>query len=143
LTLIERPNESFLVMNGDLLTDLDFASLMQGHRASDALATLAVYRKPVEITLGVLDLDTDDRITGYTEKPTLHYFVSSGIYCFRPEILDYMERGAYCDLPTLILRLISEGHQVRAHRFDGYWLDIGRPEDYEIALTEVAAGRFT
>ncbi|MBI4954895.1 MAG: NTP transferase domain-containing protein [Myxococcales bacterium] len=142
LSLIRPPTDDFLVMNGDLLTDLDFRQFLAAHRSSGAVATLAVYRKSVDITLGVLDLDAQDRVVGYTEKPTLHYLVSSGIYCFKPAILSRLPRGTRRDLPELVLELIAAGEPVHGHRFGGYWLDIGRPEDYEVALAEVAKGRF-
>lgn len=142
LSLMRPPSDDFLVMNGDLLTDLDYGAFVDAHRDSGAIATLAVFRKAVDITLGVLDVDESDRVTGYTEKPTLHYDVSSGIYCFRPGVLSFLERGRRCDLPDLVLRLLKQGQPVHAYRFGGYWLDIGRPEDYETAIEEVAKGRF-
>ncbi len=84
LSLISPPSDDFLVMNGDILTDLDYAQLMKAHKASGAIATLAVFQKPVPISLGVLELDDDDHVIKYTEKPTLHYLVSTAIYCFKP-----------------------------------------------------------
>lgn len=140
LGLIEPPEDDFLLMNGDLLTDLDYADLMARHREWGAVATLAVFLKEVPISLGVLDVDETGLVTGYTEKPTLSYPVSTGIYCFRPEVLRHVERGVRLDLPDLIRRLMAVGEQVRAYRFDGYWLDIGRSEDYETALDAVAGG---
>lgn len=142
LSLMPPPSDDFLVMNGDLLTDLDYRAFVDAHRKSGAIATLAVFRKAVDITLGVLDVDDSDRVTGYTEKPTLHYSVSSGIYCFRPGVLSFLERDQRCDLPDLVLRLLRQDQPVHAYRFGGYWLDIGRPEDYETAIEEVAKGRF-
>jgi NDP-sugar pyrophosphorylase family protein len=136
------PADDFLVMNGDILTNLDYANLMADHKSSGAMVTVAVFIKPVPISLGVLELDDQDHVSGYIEKPTMHYPVSTGIYCFRPEVLQFLERGKRCDLPTLILRLIEAGETVRAHRFDGYWLDIGRREDYEVAVEEHAKGTF-
>lgn len=142
LSLIARPSSDFLVMNGDVLTDLDYGELLERHRRSGAIATVPVYHKKVEITLGVLDLTEDGRVTGYTEKPTLFYPVSTGIYCFRPEVLDYLRRGEPCDVPDLVVRLIEAGEEVRGVPVEGYWLDIGRHEDYEIAQREWAKGTF-
>ncbi len=136
LSLIDPPDDDFLVMNGDILTDLDYAGFMEDHKASGAIASLAVFQKPVPISLGVLELDGDDHVINYTEKPTLHYPVSTGIYCFRPEILEHVPRHTHFDLPELVKRLLDAGKEVRAFRFDGYWLDIGRPEDYEIAMSK-------
>jgi NDP-sugar pyrophosphorylase family protein len=134
LSLVEDLHDDFLVMNGDVLTDLDFGSLIQAHRASRAIGTIAVYRKPVELTLGVLELDCDRNVVTYDEKPSLHYLVSTGIYCFRPEVMQHLEPGVHCDLPELVRRLVGQGERVYGHLFAGSWLDIGRPEDYEVAL---------
>jgi NDP-mannose synthase len=142
LTLVDPPSDHFLVMNGDILTDLDYGGFAANHAASGAIGTVAVYRKPVEITLGVVEVSEQGSVVGYSEKPTLHYLASTGIYCFHPRVLEHLEPAEYCDLPTLVLRLIERGETVRAHRFDGYWLDIGRPEDYEAAGAEVLSGRF-
>lgn len=138
--LVESLDDSFLVMNGDILTTLDYAALMQNHRDTGAMVTVAVFQKAVPISLGVLELDETDCVTGYTEKPTLHYPVSTGIYCFRPDVLRYIERGVRLDLPDLIRALVAAKETVKAFRFDGHWLDIGRPEDYEIALEEFDKG---
>jgi NDP-sugar pyrophosphorylase family protein len=127
------PAEPFLVMNGDVLTDLDFAAFFADHARSGAVATVAAYHKRIDIALGVLDIDARDRVTKYTEKPTLYYPVSTGIYCFDPGVLRHLERGAPCDLPALVERLLASGAHVRAHQITGRWLDIGRPEDYELA----------
>ncbi|MBI84872.1 MAG: nucleoside-diphosphate-sugar pyrophosphorylase [Planctomycetaceae bacterium] len=140
LSLLENLDDHFLVMNGDILTNLDYTKFMETHQASGALATLAVFEKEVPISLGVLDIDDGSNIVNYTEKPTLYYPVSTGIYCFRAEVLDHLEKGVHCDLPTLVTRLVTAGETVRAYRFDGLWLDIGRPEDYEIALEEFEKG---
>lgn len=129
----DRPTEPFLVMNGDILTNIDYAAFMEAHKASDALATLAVFPKAVPISLGVLELDDDKNITGYIEKPTLHYPVSTGMYCFDPRIFDFIPENEYLDLPDLVLKLIAAGETVRGFDFDDQWLDIGRPSDYEAA----------
>jgi NDP-sugar pyrophosphorylase family protein len=144
LSLLRDLDDDFLVMNGDVLTDLDFGAFVAAHRAADTIGSIAVYRKAVDLTLGVLTVDSRDHIVHYEEKPEVHYLVSTGIYCFRPDVLDHLEAGVHCDLPDLIRRLIARGVQVRGHRFAGSWLDIGRPEDYEIALEmfgPAAAGR--
>jgi len=131
--LTDRPDEPFIVMNGDILTTLDFKNFMDAHIASGALATLAVFQKEVPISLGILELDDQKQITGYIEKPTLHYPVSTGMYCFDPRIFDFIEPNSYLDLPDLVLNLIAAGEKVVGHEFDDQWLDIGRPPDYEEA----------
>jgi NDP-mannose synthase len=139
LGTIEELDEPFLVMNGDVLTDLDYSQLLADHVASEATATIATTTRHVQITLGVLqcgDPTDDDRLTGYVEKPQMTYDVSMGIYCLSPEVLRYIEPGVPLDLPELMLRLIDDGQTVRAWRSDAYWVDLGRREDYERAITE-------
>jgi NDP-sugar pyrophosphorylase family protein len=140
LSLLTDIDEDFLVMNGDVLSDLDPADLMRAHRRSGAVGTIAVYRKAVDVTLGVLTLDAAGDVAAYDEKPEMHYLASTGIYCFRSDVLQHLEPGAYCDLPDLIRRLIGRGERVHGHRFEGFWLDIGRPEDYEAALAMFGDG---
>lgn len=130
LSLIERPEADFFVMNGDILTDIDLVRFMGAHRERRCIATLATYEKLVPISLGVLELSADANVVGYTEKPTLRYPVSTGMYCFKPSILDHIPRGRYLDLPDLVKALLARGEAIAAHAFDGLWLDIGRPEDY-------------
>lgn len=142
LTLIDRPDDDFLVMNGDILTDLSYADFMAAHKARGAIASICVYQKDVLISLGILDLNENDEVIGYTEKPTHHYIASTGIYCFNPAVIDHIPKGQRFDLPDLVLKLMAEGQKVWAYRFDGKWLDIGRPEDYEIAADEFEKGGF-
>jgi len=131
--------EGFLVMNGDVLTDLDYTALMAAHAESGAIATIASAQRHVEITLGVLrftDPDAPDRLTAYDEKPKLDYEASMGIYAFDTRVLEYMEPGEHLDFPDLIGRLLDAGETINAFRSDAYWLDIGRHEDYETAVDE-------
>jgi NDP-mannose synthase len=133
LSQLRNIDDDFLVMNGDVLTDLDLGDLMRAHRTAGSIGTIAVFHKTVDVTLGVLTLDAGDDIVAYDEKPTMHYLASTGIYCFRPDVLTHLEPGVRCDLPDLVRRLTARGHLVHGHRFDGCWLDIGRPEDYATA----------
>lgn len=131
--------EPFLVMNGDVLTDLDYRALVETHVSSDAVATIASHRRSVQISLGVMLLDDPSdstRVTGFVEKPSYEYEASMGVYCFSAEILSHIEPGVPCDFPELIERLLSAGKTVRAYPFDGYWMDIGRHEDYQQAADE-------
>lgn len=125
--------ENFLVMNGDLLTDLDYADLMRTHAAQGNDATIGVYEKQVKIDLGVLERDPDGRITDYREKPTLGYEVSMGVYAFSRSVLEYVPDG-YFDFPSLVLELIRRNRPIRGYPFHGLWLDIGRAEDYAAAI---------
>ncbi len=139
LRLIDDLDDDFLVMNGDVLTDLDLGAFLDGHRASDAVATVAAHHREVEVSLGVLQFaneDEPDLLTGYVEKPTYQYEVSMGIYAFSKRALEFIERGERLDFPDLVHRLLAAGEEVRARRSDDYWLDIGRPDDYERAAAE-------
>jgi NDP-sugar pyrophosphorylase family protein len=129
----------FLVMNGDVLTNLDYGLLFADHVASGAAATIASTTRHVQVTLGVLECSDEDdpgRLTGYIEKPQMTYGVSMGVYCFSPEVLAYIDPGRYLDLPELVLRLIEQGESVRSWRSDAYWVDLGRREDYERAVAD-------
>ena len=141
LALVDDPDENFLVMNGDTLTDIDYSDLMRYHLENGALSTVSVYTKDVPISLGVLELDDSGCIVDYIEKPTLKYKVSMGIYVFNKKVLNYIERGKYLDFPDLIKELIRGGENVCGYMFDGYWMDIGRHEDYSKVLEEFEAGR--
>jgi NDP-mannose synthase len=131
--------DDFLVMNGDVLTDIDYAALLREHVSSGAAATIATKTRDVKIQLGVLvfgDSDDRSRLTGYMEKPAIRYEASMGIYCFAPRVLEHIKEGETLDFPDLVLKLIAAGEEVRAYPSDGYWLDIGRHDDYEAAQAE-------
>jgi NDP-sugar pyrophosphorylase family protein len=133
-----------LVMNGDVLTDIDYGALLERHRTSGAAATIATKVRHVEVSLGVLRFDDErdpTRLTGYEEKPALDYTASMGVYCFAPDALAQIEPGERLDFPDLILRLLAAGKVVRAWPSEDYWLDIGRHEDYEQALEEFESVR--
>jgi NDP-mannose synthase len=130
LASVRGLDETFLVMNGDLLTDLDFDALVSFHRRHGAALTIAAHRRKVKIDLGVLECGDDYRLTGYNEKPELSYDVSMGIYVYEPSVLKFIAPGKYLDFPDLVLRLIAAGEKVCAMPCDCLWLDIGRPDDY-------------
>ncbi|HXF85327.1 MAG TPA: sugar phosphate nucleotidyltransferase [Anaerolineales bacterium] len=134
LALVPNLNETFLVMNGDILTTIDYTMMLDYHRKRGALATVACYQRDVKIDLGVIQIDDDNWVSDYIEKPTYHYSVSMGIYLFEPEVLNYIPKGQYLDLPDLVLKLTRNNKKVNVFRFDGYWLDIGRHDDYERAI---------
>ncbi len=131
--LIEDLDENFLLMNGDLLTNLDYKDMFEHHVHSSSLATIAICKRKVPISLGIIELDNNKNIIDYIEKPTLTHYVSMGVYIFRKNILKYVEKNKYMDLPDLIKILISRNESINSYIFKGKWLDIGRPEDYKDA----------
>jgi NDP-mannose synthase len=133
LASIDGLDDHFLVMNGDILTDLDYSALVKQHVESGAYLTIAGHKKPVKIDLGVLETDATGAIVDYVEKPTLNYLVSMGIYVYRPEVLRYITPGEYLDFPSLVLKLLSEGKPVKSYANNAMWLDLGRPEDLQAA----------
>jgi NDP-mannose synthase len=143
LGMIEGLDETFLFMNGDVLTTIDYADLYDTHRRAGVLLTIASYPRIVPVDFGVLQLTGETgrsrTLVSYDEKPTLDYFVSMGIYAAEPGVLQYIEPGEPLDLPTLVGRLIDAGETVGAYVHSGYWLDIGRHEDYERAVADPAA----
>lgn len=143
LASIEGLDGDFLVINGDVLTDLDYGALLERHIADNAVATIATHRRDVQIPLGVMHFDDAgdaERVTDYIEKPAYHYDASMGVYCFAPRVLEHLEPGVRLDFPDLVLRLLERGETVRAWRSAGYWLDVGQPDSYEQAQEDVARG---
>lgn len=136
LVFVPDLKEAFLVMNGDVLTTLNYTELVQYHKRMGAAATVAMHRRQVKIDLGVIQLDGDNRIKGYIEKPLYDYNVSMGIYVFAPRVLSYIPSGEYFDFPDLVQRLLESGETILGYPYEGYWLDIGRPDDYEQAVRD-------
>jgi len=136
LALIDDLDSTFIVMNGDVLTTLDYSTLVAYHRQQGAVATIAMHERSVQIDLGVIETDSNNVLIGYVEKPTYSYHVSMGVYVFEPKALRYIQRGVHLDFPELIWKLLVAKEKVVAYPYDGYWLDIGRPDDYARAVEE-------
>jgi len=136
LVLLDQLEDTFLVMNGDVLSDLDYRELIKFHREQNAIATIAMYDKEVKIDLGIIKANDQHEIYDYVEKPTLVYQVSMGIYVFNKKVLDFIPSKTYFDLPDLIHALIKSRQKIVGYHFNGYWRDIGRREDYEQAVEE-------
>lgn len=130
---IEGLDEPFIVMNGDILTTLDFADMVRSHVASGADLTVGVVQHRVQIELGVLTLAEGGRVTGYDEKPTNTYAASMGIYVYSPTVRAMIPPGRYLDAPSLVLRLIQEGRKVQSYMPGGIWLDLGNQGELERA----------
>jgi NDP-sugar pyrophosphorylase family protein len=131
---------TFLAMNGDVLTTLDYGALWNAHRESGNVMTIATHKRVVRTDYGVIHTNGSNggtsQVIGYEEKPELPYVVSMGVYVAEPRVFDFMEKGQPLDVPDLVLKLIASGEQVGSYLYDGYWLDIGRHEDYDKAIVE-------
>lgn len=137
LSLIDDLPEHFLVMNGDVLTDINYADFCQSHVDSGSIGTVATYKREVKIDFGVLGFGGEKNlISEFVEKPVEHFCVSMGVYAFSREIMTYIPEGIPFGFDDLMLKLIAEKQDIRAYPFTGYWLDIGRPEDYDRANNE-------
>jgi NDP-sugar pyrophosphorylase family protein len=133
LSIIPDLPETFLVMNGDILTTLNYQKLIQYHRQTKGMVTIAMRQKKVQLELGVMEFNQDYRLKRYIEKPTLSYSVSMGIYIFEKKVLRWIPCGKYLDFPELIQKLIKRGERVICYPSNDFWLDIGNHEDYEEA----------
>ena len=127
--------EHFVVMNADVLTNLDYADLLNTHVRSGAALTVATHHREHRVEFGVLDV-TDKRVRGFREKPTLSYEVNMGIYAVSRRALTRYTPGLPYGFDELICDLIERDEHPATYEFDGYWLDIGRPEDYDLANRE-------
>jgi len=136
LRLIEDLNDTFLVMNGDILTDIDYTKLIESHRKNKAIATVATYQRDVYIDFGVLEKNEEDRIVAFREKPSYHFDVSMGIYVFSKKILGYVPENEPFGFDQLMYALTETKAPVFSYPHGGYWLDIGRPDDYARSIEE-------
>jgi NDP-mannose synthase len=132
LRLVPELNGTFLVMNGDLLTDLDFTDVIRAHRTARNTITIAAHRRSQTIDYGILHSDErePDRLVRFEEKPRLALDVSMGVYVMEPAVLQHIPEEGYFDFPQLVDRLLERDVRVGIFPFTGAWLDIGRPEDY-------------
>jgi NDP-sugar pyrophosphorylase family protein len=141
LATMDHLDDAFLMLNGDVLTTLDFRALVAAHIEAGNVLTIATHRRTVRTDYGVLHTDgvqgLINRVVGYDEKPELSYMVSMGVYALEPEAIGHVPAGRYYDLPDLVLALLAAGAPVGAYPFDGYWLDIGREDDYRRAQAEI------
>lgn len=135
LRLVAGLDDTFLVMNGDVLTSLDYSDLIRYHREQGNMLTIATHDRIVKIDYGILDLDENQRVQDFEEKPELVSPVSMGIYVMEPDVLEHIPEKGHFDFPDLVAALLEAHARVGAYRFDGLWFDIGRQEDYERAVT--------
>jgi len=136
LRLIENLEDTFLVMNGDILTDLDYKKLIESHKKRGAIATVATYQRDTNIDFGVLERNAEHKIIAFKEKPTFHFDVSMGVYVFSKKILNYVPADTPFGFDQLMYALIAKNEEVYSYPHTGYWLDIGRPDDYARSIEE-------
>jgi NDP-mannose synthase len=136
LKLIEDLPENFLVMNGDILTDLDYNDFYESHVANNNIFTISAYQREVKSEFGVLELDSQNTLIGFKEKPIQKYDVSMGIYMVSKKAVEYIPENTFYGFDHLMIDLMKDKKEPKVKRFNGYWLDIGRPDDYEQAIDE-------
>jgi NDP-sugar pyrophosphorylase family protein len=136
LKLIKDLPENFLVMNGDVLTDLDFAAFAQCHVRENRLFTIAAARREQFIDYGVLQEGGDQQLSGFQEKPKVPYLVSMGVYCLNRRVADSIPAGEPFGFDHLVLKLLQARQPVKIATHGGYWLDIGRADDYQKAVDD-------
>jgi NDP-mannose synthase len=135
--LVEGLDDTFIAMNGDVLTTLDYGELLRHHREAGSILTIATRRRPIKIDYGVLHVRPNEhrsRVYRYDEKPEMTSTVSMGIYVLEPEALEFIPPEGQFDFPDLVQALLDAGEPVQAYHYDGLWFDIGRHDDYEQAV---------
>ena len=136
LGLMETPQETLLVINGDILTQVDFRAMLAYHREHQADLTVGVRHYDLKVPYGVIECE-GPVVRGVNEKPVISFFVNAGIYLLEPVVYRFIQNGERSDMTDLIHRLVQEGRSVVSFPIREYWLDIGQPEDYEQAQEEV------
>ena len=139
LALMERPTETLLVMNGDIVTQVDFRSMYAYHREHRADLTVGVRAYQFQVPYGVIDCD-GSRVVGVTEKPQLNFFVNAGIYLLEPSALGHIPAGRHFDMTDLINTLVEQGKPVVSFPIHEYWLDVGEHDSYRRAQQDIRSG---
>ena len=134
LKLINDLPDDFLVMNGDILTDLNFDQFYKNHVDNNSIFTISSYQREVKSEFGVLDVDDTNTLSGFREKPVSIYDVSMGIYMVSKKAVEYIPENTFYGFDHLMIDLMKNKEKPKVQKFSGYWLDIGRPDDYEVAI---------
>lgn len=133
LTLINDLPENFLVMNGDILCDLNYKSFFDAHKNGNNLISVSSYRREVKIDFGVLRYDENGYLEEFQEKPKYDFDVSMGIYCINRSVIEALPKATKYGFDNLMVDGLAKKQKINIIPFPGYWLDIGRPDDYEYA----------
>lgn len=140
IKLVKNLPKTFIAANGDLLSDVNFSKMLQVHKKEKAALTVGIYKRHEKIQLGVLDI-RDGRIVSYKEKPEFDFSISAGLYIIEKRALEYVPGNSHFDFPSLVNKLIERGDKVIPFEVKGFWLDIGRPDDYEKAIEKFSANK--
>ncbi len=136
LKLIDDLPENFLVLNGDVLTDLNFDTFYQNHIENNNLFTICAHKRIDKLEYGILNVNTKSEVEKFEEKPEKEFLVSMGIYMLNNKILDLIPKNEFFGFDHLMYLLINNKTLPKIYLYDGYWLDIGRPQDYEKAIND-------
>jgi NDP-sugar pyrophosphorylase family protein len=139
LGILDTPTETTLVINGDILTRVDFRAMLAFHREHVAELTIAVHQQNFQVPYGIVESD-GVYVRGFAEKPVLKYFVNAGMYLLEPSAYGLIPSGEHYDMTDLIQRLLDEGRSVVAFPVHEYWIDIGQPDDYVKAQQDFLDG---
>lgn len=137
LKLLKNLPDNFIVLNGDLLTNIDINTMFDIHCSNNSILTMGVYKRKIKIDFGVIEIEKDI-ISNFKEKPELEYYVSMGIYAFNSKILNFIPDNTPFGFDHLMTKLLENKIKITPYIYDGYWLDIGRPEDYEKANIDIS-----
>ncbi|MDZ7719672.1 MAG: sugar phosphate nucleotidyltransferase [Balneolaceae bacterium] len=143
LTLIPDLPDNFLVMNGDVLTDLDFSEFWQNHIDKKSIFTISMQRREESVDYGLLHYDDNNRLTRFEEKPTYEFMVSMGVYMINKKVMQYIPKDTFFGFDHLMYKLLDVNKPPIVQEHKGYWLDIGRPSDYEIATNKIQEPNFS
>lgn len=131
---INHFQEDFFVMNGDLLTTLDFKAMYLHHKNNSASGTIAIHKREVKLDFGIVETDEKGQLVNYTEKPSYFYDFGMGVNILNVDaVRPIVKKGQYLDMPDLMLQLRNKGRSIQTYQEDCFWLDMGRPDDYDEA----------
>jgi NDP-sugar pyrophosphorylase family protein len=142
LTLVKDLPKNFLVMNGDVLTDLNFSEFFNEHENKNSLFTIASHRRIEKIDYGLLHQDKYNKLTKFEEKPSYDFLVSMGVYMLNRSIMDYIPKNTFFGFDHLMYKLLEVKKPATVYEYSGFWLDIGRPSDYETAIEKINDPKF-
>ena len=133
---IENLEDTFLMMNGDILTDIDYKKLFVLHKNKKVDLTIATHKRTQNINYGTLEYSQNHLLTNFSEKPSYDLNVSMGIYILSRTVVSCIPKKGHFDFPDLVYKLLTENKKIYCYPYEGYWMDIGRPDDYEQAIED-------